>query len=737
MGSIVDELMNDARPRRDALLRERVADEVRAVLFGRPPTLQIGRFRVESRIGSGGMGIVYLGYDPELERRVAIKVLDLRRVTAEPHRAQQRLIREARALARLTHPNVVSVHELGLLDDGDDPHRLYLVMEHIEGPTLRRWLKQPQPLARRIELLVGAGQGLAACHDAGLVHGDFKPENILVGRDGRARVVDFGLSLSLFEHLEPPTLTDGLRPDESGITLSAAFGTPAYIAPELLAHGRIGARADQFSFCVVACELLYGRRPFVHDDWHAPGRAASPGRLHELRDPRVPISARDALLRGLSPDPADRFADMHVLLERIESAFARRRRRRTALATGLAATTIGLGLWQLAPSPEAAPSNCASAEAELAQVWGGAQRQAVVEQLQPRNPDALATTLDVLDEYGDRWSAAWSRACAMPSDDASRRRMQSCLEARRLGLEAVVQALRSEEPPTMAPLARLDGLEPVAPCLELDSLDRIRPVPIEGEQREEVERIRNDLLVPTYLALELDHPKEALARSEEALEQAKALGYRPLEAETTIARAQALARYERMDEAVAMAEQAHLTALAAIHLPVLVDAALLRVQLAGQQADLDAGWSWLTKAEAAVEAAGGGPERMVELRTSGCILAMYEGSYGRALDECKRAQALINDGAAVDHMMRSAVLTNLAGAELFEGHIDDADRDFERARRAVLDSHGPDHTTLATVDTNWGHVAYARGQYELALERYHRARELLARKGAQIGRAHV
>ncbi|MEX1366048.1 MAG: protein kinase, partial [Nannocystaceae bacterium] len=153
MSSSVDGLMNDLRPRSDGLDRERIAAAVSGVLFGKAPVVNIGRFVIESRLGVGGMGIVYRGYDPKLDRRVAIKVLDLRRVSANPVMTHERLMGEARALAQLAHPNVVSVHDVEALPDEGDGSRLYLVMEYVEGPTLRAWMKDEHPLAERLELL--------------------------------------------------------------------------------------------------------------------------------------------------------------------------------------------------------------------------------------------------------------------------------------------------------------------------------------------------------------------------------------------------------------------------------------------------------------------------------------------------------------------------------------------------------------------------------------------------------
>ncbi|HWB75412.1 MAG TPA: serine/threonine-protein kinase [Nannocystaceae bacterium] len=234
----------------------------------------IGRFAVLGAIGAGGMGQVFSAYDPQLDRRVALKLLHGAGSVLE----RQRLVREAQALARLSHPNVVTVHEVG-----EHEGHVFVAMEFVEGATLREWIDEHPPgdrerLLRALELLRDAGQGIAAAHAAGLVHRDIKPRNILVGADGRVRVVDFGLARSTAPESEELAAT--LKPEdpltssaESGPGASALLGaslteadkivgTPAYMAPEQFRRGPVDQSADQFSFCVTAWEALFGVRPY-------------------------------------------------------------------------------------------------------------------------------------------------------------------------------------------------------------------------------------------------------------------------------------------------------------------------------------------------------------------------------------------------------------------------------------------------------------------------------------------
>ncbi|MEM7160704.1 MAG: serine/threonine-protein kinase [Myxococcota bacterium] len=295
-----------------------------AVLRIRPGET-VGRFLVLRCIGSGGMGQVYAAYDPRLDRRVALKVL---------HEGQNpgydpRLIREAQALARLSHPNVVAVFDVGVHDG-----RLFVAMEFVEGQTLRDWLRQ-HPLGRpgRLEvvhdLLLQAGEGLAAAHRAGLVHRDFKPSNVLIGDDGRVRVADFGL-VRVQGREEPKSDAETM----AGVVPFAAFeqgtltrpgsvvGTPAYMAPEQFSSAQINPACDQFGFCVTAWEALFGMRPFGGDTAPEMLDAMRRGRVEWPEGVAPGLGWVVALRKGLAFDPSKRFHGMEALLETLRSSRA-------------------------------------------------------------------------------------------------------------------------------------------------------------------------------------------------------------------------------------------------------------------------------------------------------------------------------------------------------------------------------------------------------------------------------
>jgi serine/threonine protein kinase len=276
---------------------------------------RIGRYLVRREIGAGGMGVVYAAFDPHLDRTVAVKLLR----GGGDEEGGRHLLREARAMAQLSHPNVVPVYDVGEHDGA-----VFITMEYVEGTAADRWLAEhPRPHREVLHIFFHAGLGLAAAHERGLVHRDFKPANVLVGLDRRVRVVDFGLArpglvaAATAEDLELEDVLLGV--DETNLTRTGLHaGTPAYMAPELLEHSCADPRADQFSFCVSLWEALYGERPFEGRSVFALAENVLAGRIRPAPPlSRVPAWLREILLRGLAADPERRFPSMKALLAAI------------------------------------------------------------------------------------------------------------------------------------------------------------------------------------------------------------------------------------------------------------------------------------------------------------------------------------------------------------------------------------------------------------------------------------
>jgi len=285
-----------------------------------PPS--IGRYQVLGTIGQGGMGIVVKAHDPQLARTIAIKLVRPRRRrdgSATEDRA--RLLREARALAALSHPNVVPVYDVGEHDDG-----LFVAMQFIEGADMRTWLVRERPPWRRVlGVFRAAGRGLAAAHAAGIVHRDFKPANVLVGDDGRVRVVDFGLARAGASSSDEAD--DGPSALLGGVTQTGVLvGTPTYMAPEQFADTRAptragkraDARADQYAFCVSMFEAFHGALPFAAADLRT---LLGLKRAARIPDPPpgspIPPALHAAIVRGLAADPDERFGSMPDLLREL------------------------------------------------------------------------------------------------------------------------------------------------------------------------------------------------------------------------------------------------------------------------------------------------------------------------------------------------------------------------------------------------------------------------------------
>ncbi|MEM7159715.1 MAG: serine/threonine-protein kinase [Myxococcota bacterium] len=416
----------------------------------------VGRFRVLDRLGSGGMGVVFSAYDPELDRKVAIKLLrpDVREGLAQRD-AHARLLREAQAMARLSDPNVIVVHEVGAVDD-----RVFVAMEFIDGMTLGEWLSaDKRPWREVLDVFIKAGSGLAAAHRADLVHRDFKPDNVLLGHEGQVRVVDFGLARSLGEEAKAaPSVRESLRERPELDTLNtpltrtgAVMGTPAYMSPEQYLGNPANAASDQFSFCVALYEGLFGMRPFGGTSLANLAANVTAGKIRETpSDARVPKRLLNALRRGLSPDPADRYASIEDLLVELRRDPARRWRWGGLIAGVVAVTS--LATFAATSGPEASDA-CTKLDAQLEGVWDDEARAAVTEAIEATGTDfaprVAATTVRLLDGHTQEWVSMAEDACGAAlvaqKDDSEHERRSQCLDQRLAEVGALVEALRESD----------------------------------------------------------------------------------------------------------------------------------------------------------------------------------------------------------------------------------------------------------------------------------------------------
>ncbi|HET9991115.1 MAG TPA: serine/threonine-protein kinase, partial [Kofleriaceae bacterium] len=402
-----------------------------------PEATQIDRYRIERRLGAGAMGVVYAAYDPDLDRSIAIKLL---RVGG----SADRLRREAQVLAKLTHPNVVGVFDVGT--HGDDT---FVAMALVDGTNLREWLRTPRSTAQILDAIVQACRGVAAAHAAGIVHRDLKPDNIFVGHDGVVVVGDFGLA---------STATEGVvaaagRAGHVDLTQTGTMlGTPAYMAPEQ-ATGEATPASDQFSLAVTAWELLFAARPFIGDTLDEVIDAARRGDIAKpMSDRSVPTRIVRALRRGLAVDPDARHASVGAFAD----ALSPRRRRRTLAVAGLTAVAC-VGLLAFARGRRSDADVCAATAPFVATPSQRVEVAAALASVPDTAPGFVPQALRDIDAYADAWSALRHDACVRHDQ-----RPDICLHRSAATAGAVIASIRTRT--AAGTLVRLEALEPVDRC---------------------------------------------------------------------------------------------------------------------------------------------------------------------------------------------------------------------------------------------------------------------------------
>ena len=403
-----------------------------------PTPRAIGRYRVVEMLAQGGMGVVYMAHDPELDRMVALKLISS---TGDEDRLQHRqdlLAREAQALARLAHPNIVAIHDVGM-----HAGQVFVAMEFVAGLSMREWWRERRPDWQAVlAAMVQAGRGIVAAHAAGLVHRDIKPDNLLVGDDGRVRVADFGIArvdASAVESSvsEASTLSSGHR---EFATIGAVAGTPMYMAPEQHERGDIGPHSDQFSFCVTLWEGLFGQRPFHGETADLPGLIRRGALMLPAQRPDLPRWLERAVRRGLAGEPADRWPSMQALLDALALDVRRNRRRwRAAFAALAAVGCVALVLggralqasWARLAAEQAAAERLQGLRATVAERLATGQRKEAEEAVRAfvQEPalrdtraglDAWLMWADHMDTLGDRataQAAVVEAYLALPEDD--------------------------------------------------------------------------------------------------------------------------------------------------------------------------------------------------------------------------------------------------------------------------------------------------------------------------------
>ncbi|MBL9104752.1 MAG: tetratricopeptide repeat protein [Myxococcales bacterium] len=693
----------DGPRRRDGQTdRESAATPAPASARDLPLPARLGRYLVIERIGAGGMGVVVAAYDPELERKLAIKLIRADRAGSD---ARARLLREAQAMARLSHPNVVPVFDVGLVDD-----QVFVAMEFVRGQTLTKWLKAaPRPWREVLPLFIAVGRGLAAAHEAGMVHRDLKPDNVLVADNGRVQVTDFGLARTADDAPErldvDPARASGLAEDltQTGTIL----GTPAYMAPEQFMGLAIDARTDQFAFCVSLYQGLAGQMPFRGSNVEALGAAICTGRLHDPRALRVPAWLRKVVLRGLRTDPAERWPDMPALL----AALTRDPRRARLRWLGLAgAAAAGMIVWRTTTTPA---TSCSAAADELAGVWDDGRRAAVEAALRSTGlvyADATWSRVQAgLDAYAGAWSAMNVALCE--SGQPELRTLQAgCLAVRRRELQAVVDVLAAADAGVGERAAQMvSALPGLAGCA--DALALRSGVPAPAGAAADVAALR-DALAGARAEAAAGRYAAALTGADAALAAAEPLAYRPLIGEIQLLRGRA---HESLGDYTAAAvdlEAAWRAALASGDDALAIEAAAGAITVVGRYlARTETGFMWAGKAEAMLERHG--RDDLPSARVLYNLGNLYErtGRYADAVAALERATELRSRALGPEHLEVAAAQVALANALMGQGQLAACEAALTRALAIQEAALGPEHPVVATARNNLGNALESAGRY--------------------------
>lgn len=741
---------------------------------GQGPSLARGstvsRYVVLEQIGHGAMGVVYAAYDPQLDRQVALKLV--RTQGRQQENLRRRLLLEAQSLARLSHPNVVAVHDVGTHGDS-----VFLAMELVEGTSLEDWLEQPRPWREVLRVFRDAGQGLAAAHAAGLVHRDFKPANVLVGRDGRARVTDFGLARpsnrasvsGAAAPRESPRELDGAQLTRAGTLV----GTPAYMAPEQLRGQGVDALSDQFSFCVALYEALHGVRPFEGNSIQALRRSTSEGRVRApARETKLPARVRRAVLRGLRARPEERFPSMEALLAVLTPSTLRVR-------TWLATAVLALGLLGVAVDYALSHRHevrCAQEADKLAAAWSPERRERVhAAFLATGKPYAIAAWEKLsaeLEAHASQWRTLRAEACLAAEEKASDTAWQTaaCLDARLWQLAAVTELLEKADAQTVQNAQQMvASLEGLTGCKEAPALS-IRPLPPDA-LRPRVDAARRRL-AEARARLEAGRHSEGITVTAAILEEIQGLDYRPLEAEVLMLHGHLHAMAGKLKEAEEILYKALWAAEACRDDETSARVWLLLIWVVGDQlaraGEVD---RIVQHAQAAVERLG--RERFpaiatdLHLRMGGLLLVQgkleqadteysqglelsrkthgpegmrttfFLSGLGRvrsrqnrpaeALELYRRAQELREHLVGPDHPAHALSLNNIAIELLALGRREEAVATWRRALVLLESSRAPDHPSFAAPLTNLAAVLRSMGRLDEAKQNLERALAIFER----------
>jgi len=717
---------------------------------GGHPALPLGtkvdRYFIVEQVGRGGMGVVYKAYDPVLDRRIALKLLTGRAEEREARgNDRNRLMREAQALAQLSHPNVVAVHDVGTFGDS-----VFITMDFVEGKNLREWLREKRPGQEEIlAVFVRVGQGLFAAHQAGLVHRDVKPENLIVGRDGRVWIVDFGLAkatepesdpgLSQAPRLEPSAVHDRITSQDRLLVTpltrcGAVVGTIHYMAPEQFLAVTVDERTDQFSFCVALFEALVGKRPFVGRTLGEVKKNVLTGRLQVSAQPALPTWLERILVRGLSPVPGDRYPSMAELLVDLQRDSGGRRAAARRLAMfGLAFLSLSFVLLAVLWSNHRGQL-CRGAESELLGVWDAQVKEVARSAFLSTGKAFAASSWEGLRVRVDQFAADW---VAMHHDACAATRLRGeqsealldwrmyCLELRRMELKALSEVLvRADERVVEKGVLAAQGLTHVSHCgraLSPAALSGHKPPPRDKTARKRLDEIQTAIA----RARALDHVgkfTEGLPVARLAVEAATKLGDRALEAEAF----SCLGTLQRESGELTGSQrsflQANWKALAAGADALVADIDTELLFLIGYvQSRPDDGLVFGYQAEAMLQRLGEGGEPKAQWHGRMGVVLQEKGEVQQALWHHQQALAISERLLARDDHALASQLHNLASLYNTLGQYDQAHALYSRVLSIWTKVLGPRHPDVGAALNNLGVLFFRKGEPDKALVYYQQA----------------
>ena len=707
----------------DRLQRRRVQQ----ALFGESSSsFELGRYAITGTLGSGGMGVVFEAFDPELDRRVALKVL--RAELDERHTI--RLRREAQAMAKLSHPNVVQVHEVGRAEG-----QTFVAMELVAGQTLGEWMRrEPRPTWREcVEVFIQVGGGLAAAHERGLVHRDFKPGNAIIDEEGRPRVLDFGLVRQAGDTEEPSSIrkarTEELQTVPLDVSLTktgAVLGTPAYMPPEQMDGREADARSDQFSYCVALWEAVYGERPFEGSSMAALMVAMAGGDVRPApKGSPVPGRLRAVLKRGLAVDPAQRWPSMKLLLAELQRQVAPRRgARQIVLGLGLLGSLAAAqALW-----PEAGP--CEAIEGAPAPAWTSESQDAVERGLLavglPYASKVAPRVAEGLERYAREWTDARYAACEATHVEHTAGAQTyelrlACLDRRMQRMSALVHELSTADARVMARAVQaVHALPSISPCSNAEGLQLVIdevPEGLEATNTEARQRVSE-----AWALHQSGNSSEGAERAQQAVMQAESLGDNSVTlAEALLVRGQIHHHAWRLPAARrdyhAALERAERTRNITLELDILQQLALL----SGREQDRSTAEAWLVQARGKLAHVQDEPRRRIALEYAKGYVARWTGEYAKAI-------VLLED-VVEDYRTREgdepelAEVLGIVGAARTElGELEEA-LEAHTEQRAIASDAGA-YGVVATAHHDIARVHIALGDLDAAEENFGRAVDL-------------